>query len=125
MLLRTGANINSIDQDRRTPLHYAAEQGKQSIIPLLIQNGALPGLKDYQQETPMDVAKTDRIREMMIVYAPQAKFNPTDMDIAGLAVEGNSKNIFKVSNLHDTNYYEPFEHAKPKKQKKKINQKPV
>ena len=37
------------------------------------------------------------------------------MDIAGLAVEGNAKNIYKVSNIHETNYYEPFEHAKPKK----------
>ena len=73
----------------------------------------------------MDVAKTNKIKEMMIVYAPQAKFNPTDMDIAGLAVEGNSKEIYKVHDLHDTNYYEPFEHAKPKKKKKKINQKPV
>ena len=73
----------------------------------------------------MDVAKTDKIREMMIVYAPQAKFNPTDMEMAGLAIEGNSKNIYKVSNLPETNYYEPFEHAKPKKKKKKINQKPA
>ena len=47
------------------------------------------------------------------------------MDIAGLAVEGNSKEIYKVHDLHDTNYYEPFEHAKPKKKKKKINQKAV
>lgn len=43
------------------------------------------------------------------------------MEMAGLAIEGNSKNIYKVSNLPETNYYEPFEHAKPKKKKKKIN----
>ena len=79
LLLRYGANINALDQDKKTPLHYAAEQGVSTIIPLLIKNGALPGLKDYNQDTPMDVAKTDRIREMMIVYAPQANFNPTDM----------------------------------------------
>ena len=70
MLLRTGANINAIDQDKKTPLHYAASEGRAQIIPLLVQNGALPGLKDYQQETPMDVAKTNKIKEMMIVYAP-------------------------------------------------------
>ena len=47
-LLMYGANINCIDENRRTPLHFAAMEGRSSIIPLLVQNGAAAGLKDYQ-----------------------------------------------------------------------------
>ena len=46
-LIMLGANVNAADQERRTPLHTAAEEGKANLIPLLIQNGASPGLKDY------------------------------------------------------------------------------
>ena len=35
-LLMFGADIDSKDSDRRTPLHYAAMGGKAKIIPLLI-----------------------------------------------------------------------------------------
>lgn len=42
-----GANINCIDENRRTPLHFAAMEGISNIIPLLVQNGAALGLKDY------------------------------------------------------------------------------
>ena len=69
-----GANINCIDENRRTPLHFAAMEGISNIIPLLVQNGAALGLKDYQQQTPMDLATTDHIREQIIVYSPFNKF---------------------------------------------------
>ena len=35
-LLMYGANINCIDENRRTPLHFAAMEGRSSIIPLLV-----------------------------------------------------------------------------------------
>jgi ankyrin repeat protein len=47
-LLMYGANINCLDENRRTPLHFAAMEGRSNIIPLLVQNGAGAGLKDYQ-----------------------------------------------------------------------------
>jgi ankyrin repeat protein len=31
-----GANVNAADQERRTPLHTAAEEGKANLIPILI-----------------------------------------------------------------------------------------
>ena len=36
----------------------------------------------------MDLATTDKIREMIIVYSPYNKFKPTEADIDGLMVEG-------------------------------------
>ena len=70
----------------------------------------------------MDIASSDKIRQQIIVYSPQNKFKPSGDDLEGLAVEGNKKKVIKVANLPDTDYYEPFEHAKPRKVKK-INKK--
>ena len=76
----------------------------------------------------MDLATTDQIRQMIIVYSPYNKFKPSEEDMAALEVEGVPKPIKKVANL-PPGYYEPFEHAQPaKKQKKnfrKINEKAV
>ena len=123
-----GANINCLDENRRTPLHFAAMEGRSNIIPLLVQNGAGAGLKDYQGSTPMDLATNEKIRQMIIVYSPYNKFKPSEEDLAALEIEGEKKQIKKVSNL-PPGYYEPYEHAQPAKKKKKnfvqINQKAV
>jgi ankyrin repeat protein len=39
-LLVLGANVNAVDDSRKGPLHFAAEAGKASVIPILVQNGA-------------------------------------------------------------------------------------
>jgi hypothetical protein len=36
-LLNFGADMNALDNDRRTVLHHAAEAGKSRVIPLLVQ----------------------------------------------------------------------------------------
>ena len=92
-------------------------EGKSSIIPLLVQNGAAPALKDYQQQTPMDIASSDKIKQQIIVYSPQNKFMPSGEDLDSLAVEGSKKRIIKVANLPD-DFYEPAEHVKPQKKQK-------
>jgi ankyrin repeat protein len=45
-LLNLGSDVNSLDNDRRTPLHHAAESGKARLIPILVQRGASTGTKD-------------------------------------------------------------------------------
>lgn len=35
-LLNLGADVNCFDNDRRTPLHHAAESGKARVIPILV-----------------------------------------------------------------------------------------
>lgn len=59
----------------------------------------------------MDLAATDHIREIMIVSSPQANFKPQQEDIDQLAVEGEKATIRKVINMHETDLYEPYEHA--------------
>ena len=68
----------------------------------------------------MDLA-SQKIRDLIIVYAPQNRFKPSVEDLDALRVGGRKKEVIKVANLPETDYYEPFEHAKPRKMRKKIN----
>ena len=68
-LLDFGADINALDTDNRTCLHHAAEAGKARVIPVLIQRGAHTSLKDsLLKKTPLEMAKDDHIKELMIAY---------------------------------------------------------
>jgi hypothetical protein len=77
----------------------------------LIQNGASPGLKDYQSNTPFELAKNEHIRELIIVHSPNANYRPNQENLDALVVDGRKKKIQVVANLPTTDYYEPFEHA--------------
>lgn len=67
-LLNLGADVNALDNDRRTPLHHAAEGGKARVIPILCQRGASTGTKDtLKGKTPMELAANDHIKELIIV----------------------------------------------------------
>lgn len=68
-LLDYGADVNALDSDRRTALHHAAEANKGRVIPILIQRGALTGLKDsLMKKTPLELAANDHIKELIIAY---------------------------------------------------------
>lgn len=50
---RRKVNINStsvIEIDKRTVLHYAAEQGNLEIVKFLLQNGANPNAKEFREK---------------------------------------------------------------------------
>ena len=82
------------------------------------------GVMDSRKKTPMDLAANNYIRELMIVSNPQTKFRPSEADMVGLAIDGNKSTIRKVLDLPKTDYYEPYEHAQPRKavkSKPKIN----
>ena len=98
-LLRLGANINCLDVERQTPIHFAAESGNKNIIPILIQNGASVGIQDRNKRTPLQVALNDHIRELMIVYAPDAKPLPNIDEAKEIQIVGAKKPIKKVANL--------------------------
>ncbi len=48
------AEVNAVDKDGQTPLHYAAEGGCKEIVQLLIAKGADINAKDNQGKTPPD-----------------------------------------------------------------------
>jgi ankyrin repeat protein len=108
-----------------TPLHFAAEAGKGKMCRLLIQQGASVGITNSNKKTPMDIAATDYVREIMIVSNPEHRFKPSDTDFEALNIDGDKATIRPVVGLPNTDFYEPYEHAQPreKKEKPKINTK--
>lgn len=59
LLLDHGANPNSVDNRRMTPLHQAAMLGLTSIVELLVHNGADVNTVDYRDMTPLQRAVLD------------------------------------------------------------------
>ncbi|XP_050296415.1 protein fem-1 homolog B isoform X1 [Anthonomus grandis grandis] len=66
LLIRCGANVNAMDNDRNTPLHVIVKYNKaildfltlHSIIMDLIENGAHTDIVNNKGETPMDSSTT-------------------------------------------------------------------
>lgn len=56
VLIKNGADTNAIDEDERTPLHYAAMEGYTQMADLLITNNAIIDALDYWNNTPLDLA---------------------------------------------------------------------
>jgi len=69
MLLKAGANPNSLDRYGRTPLHTAGRYPDAEIVKRLLAAGANPNAADEEGETPLDmVSRNDdkQISDMLI-----------------------------------------------------------
>ncbi|CAL8280402.1 unnamed protein product [Lota lota] len=53
LLLAAGAEVGTLDQDKRTPLHMACKQANADVVDLLLANGACVNDMDYGGEAPM------------------------------------------------------------------------
>lgn len=85
-LLRTRA-VALIDMQNAkgdTPLHLAVQAGNDSMIPLLLEAGAYPKIKNEQNQTPIELARTQQKPKLanLIVQTvrglKQAKLKETD-----------------------------------------------
>lgn len=56
MLLDYGSELDSGDNDGRTPLHIACQQGNSDIVRLLVHKGANVEAKSHEGNTPLRVA---------------------------------------------------------------------
>ncbi len=64
-LLAGGANPNLQDGDGNTALHYASSKGWADPIPILIEYGAALDVMNNNGDTPLDVAETGEIAELL------------------------------------------------------------
>ena len=70
MLLDNGSDVNCLDEENMTPLHFAAENGKGKIIPILMKSGADPLLIcNRDNKNSLDLACNERIRELIIKFS--------------------------------------------------------
>lgn len=97
-LLDAKCEVDSIDDEGMTPLHYAADGRKGRIIPLLLRYGANPSLRDGRtHRTAFELALTEHIREIIIVYSgkPYA-LNQDDKEYLDQGVEGERLDVNNV-----------------------------
>ena len=55
-LLDSGVNPNSVDEFKRSALHFAAAKGYTEVVEILLRHGARPNLKDGLGNTPLHLA---------------------------------------------------------------------
>ena len=117
-LLECKAEVDALDEEGMTSLHFAAEAGKGKIIPILLKYGANPFIRDGRTgRTAIELACNDRIREMIIVYCskdydPQlsllklygTSFKPGEgIENGGEEINGGRRSRSRKKNLKSTN----------------------
>ena len=101
-LVGYGAEVNCLDNDRRTPLHHAAEANQPKVCKILIEKGAHTNIKDtLKMMTPFDLAPNDNIRQII-----------SGLSVAELKTlaESKRKTIVKVNKKgqrQETTEYDP------------------
>lgn len=74
-------HINDTDSSCYTPLHYAAQEGHESVVELLISSGAKINVQAYGGETPLNFCITQRHQK---VFDTLMKYHPKQtMDFFG------------------------------------------
>jgi ankyrin repeat protein len=59
ILMDAKALVDAPDEDKKTPLHRAAQTGDKEIVQVLLQGGAHPSFEDYCRWTPLHYAAQD------------------------------------------------------------------
>jgi ankyrin repeat protein len=57
LLVENGADLDSRDDLRRTPLSEAAKHGCETVVRLLLEKGAEPDLRDLFGQTPSSLSE--------------------------------------------------------------------
>jgi len=68
-------NINTLDNNLRTPLHWALLYGNINIAELLISNGSDCKLRDINQLTPFDISTSPEVRSRLENAVIMLSFN--------------------------------------------------
>ena len=67
MLIDAGADINAQDDEKNSPMHFAAAGGHATTLKMLIDAGADINAQYYKKKTPMHTATFYRRAKALIV----------------------------------------------------------
>ena len=65
-LIHRGANVDVRDRDTLTALHVAADGGHMEAAKILIGQGADPSSTNKKGQTPIDMARTEEMKEYLL-----------------------------------------------------------
>ncbi|XP_069103411.1 uncharacterized protein [Argopecten irradians] len=65
LLLSRGANVNCSSQDGIRPIHDAVENDNVELVRMLLAFGADPTLSTYGGKTPLTIARTDQMKQLL------------------------------------------------------------
>ena len=91
--LEEGADLNVKGMSKRTPLHFAAENGEPAVVQALLAAGADPNARDKNKETPLHLS---------------AQYNENPLVVEALLAAGadpNAQDEGKQTPLHDAAQY--------------------
>lgn len=81
LLMTAGADVNKADKDGRTPLHFAAYEGRTEIVKVLIAAGANVNLANEGEHTPLLLAVYKGHTEIVkLLIAAGANVNLANVD---------------------------------------------
>ncbi|EQC41540.1 hypothetical protein SDRG_01503 [Saprolegnia diclina VS20] len=66
LLLLHKVNLNGININGTTPLHFAVEQRRTDMVKYLVENGASPSKRNYTFKSPLELAKTFSDNKAMV-----------------------------------------------------------
>ena len=108
-VIENKGDVNFLDEEGKTPLHHASEGGRSRAIPILLQKGADITIREFKNgKTPLDLAPSDNIRQLIIVYsAPPFKVKDDDLRWMDQAIRGEKpKKKSEKENLNLRNFEE-------------------
>ncbi|MFH4980945.1 hypothetical protein AB6A40_007654 [Gnathostoma spinigerum] len=89
LLLQNGSNVNAQDRYRATPLHRAASQGHEKIVPQLLAHPGLQiDLKDFEGCSALHLDSEEGREDVAIYLAERG---------ANINLENNEKRLLLIS----------------------------
>jgi len=122
ILVKAGANVNTKDVNRLSPLHLSAQDGYKDITEFLLQNGANINVTDSENCTPLHNAVSfERVEIVKLLVEKGADLfiksrlkSQTPLDIA------RKNNLFEISEILVKKTLEIREAGEPSNKKFKV-----